>query len=234
MPITPSAWKRSSPRAGWNVRLTERGCGRIQRRKCRSASRQPSGRKRERSKTRKKMDVARSPEPGITLAPFVRMKGFIDPFSEPQRQSGTTSHYLLGGWRDILDDIQKLHDAVDKLPEHCRCGIGEAHLGGRCACCLEGTAVRGCADCEALIGQIADRVEALRADDLRFSGVLRDFADRRPDHEEMREGLDDVNATRLAARADRGERASCRRRFPRGLSRRPTGPPQRARPRASR
>ncbi len=120
------------------------------------------------------------------------MKGFIDPFSEPQRQSGKTSHYLLGGWRDILDDSQKLHDAVDRLPEHCMCGMGEAHLGGRCACCLEGTAVRGCTDCDALIGQIADRVEALRADDLRFSGVLRDFAGRRPDHKEMREGLDDV------------------------------------------
>jgi len=120
------------------------------------------------------------------------MKGFIDPFSEPQRQPGKTSHYLLGGWRDILDDIQKLHAAVDKLPEHCLCGHGGAHLRGTCACCMEGTAARGCADCEALLAQIAERIDALRADDLRFSGVLRDFTVRRPDHEEMRSRINDV------------------------------------------
>lgn len=127
------------------------------------------------------------------------MRRFIDPFGEPQGQSGTTSHYLLGGWRDIFDDIQKLHDAVDKLPEHCACGHGGAHLRGTCACCTEGTAARGCGDCEALLAQIAERIDALRADDLRFSGVLRDFTVRRPDHEEMRSRIDNVTirASRL-------------------------------------
>jgi hypothetical protein len=120
------------------------------------------------------------------------MKDFLDPFREPQRPSGKTSHYLLGGWRDILDDIQKLYDAVNKLPDHCACGQGGDHLRGTCACCREGTAARGCADCEALLAQIAERIEALRADDLRFSGVLRDFAVRRPDHEAMRSGINDV------------------------------------------
>jgi len=114
-------------------------------------------------------------------------------------EPGKTSHHLLGGWRDILEDVEKLATAVEKLPEHCACGMGGAHLGGRCACCLEGTAARGCVDCEALLGQIADRADALRADDLRFTGVLRDFAARRPDHEEMRQGIDDVTqrASRL-------------------------------------
>lgn len=105
---------------------------------------------------------------------------------------GKTSHRLLGGWRDILEDIQKLHDSVDRLPEHCTCGHGATHLRGTCACCIEGAAARGCVDCEALLGQIADRIEALRADDLRFMVALRDFADHRPDHQEMRQGLDDV------------------------------------------
>ena len=120
------------------------------------------------------------------------MKGSIDPFGEPQRESGKTSHYLLGGWRDIFDDIRKLADAVDKLPEHCACGHGGAHLRGTCVCCVEGTASRACGDCEALLAQIAERIDALRADDLRFSGVLRDFTVRRPDHEEMRSRIDDV------------------------------------------
>lgn len=135
-----------------------------------------------------------------SLLPLLaRMKGSIDPFSEPQRESGKTSHHLLGGWRDIFDDIRKLADAVDKLPEHCACGHGGAHLRGACACCMEGTAARGCVDCEALLRQIADRIEALRADDLRFMVVLRDFADHRPDRGEMRQGIDDVanRASRL-------------------------------------
>ena len=107
-------------------------------------------------------------------------------------EPGKTSHRLLGGWRDILEDIQKLDVSVDKLPEHCACGMGGAHLGGRCACCTDGAAARGCVDCEALLAQIADRIEALRADDLRFMVVLRDFADHRPDHAEMRQHVDDV------------------------------------------
>ena len=108
-------------------------------------------------------------------------------------EPGKTSHRLLGGWRDILEDIQKLDVAVDKLPDHCACGRGGAHLRGTCACCsMEGTSARRCGDCEALFVQIADRIDGLRADDLRFAGVLRDFAVRRPDHEEMRRGLDDV------------------------------------------
>lgn len=107
-------------------------------------------------------------------------------------EPGKTSHRLLGGWRDILDDIQKLDVSLDKLPEHCFCGPGGGHLRGTCACCLEGTSARGCVDCEALLVQIADRVDGLRADELRFTGVLRDFTVRRPDHERMRRGLDDV------------------------------------------
>lgn len=107
-------------------------------------------------------------------------------------EPGKTGHHLLGGWRDILEDTEKVASAVEKLPEHCECGMGGAHLVGRCACCTEGAAASGCVDCEALLEQIADQVDALRADDLRFTGVLRDFADRRPDHEAMRQGLDDV------------------------------------------
>ena len=107
-------------------------------------------------------------------------------------EPGKTSRRLLGGWRDILDDIEKLDVSIDKLPEHCACGHGGGHLRGTCACCAEGASARGCVDCEALLVQIAARIDSLRADDLRFTGVLRDFTVRRPDHDRMRRGLDEL------------------------------------------
>ena len=108
-------------------------------------------------------------------------------------EPGRTSHRLLGGWRDILEDTEKLAAAMERLPEHCPCGTGDAHLGGRCACCIGEIPVRGCVDCDALLRHIADRIEALRADDLHFVSALRDFTHRRPDQVQMLQRLDDVS-----------------------------------------
>lgn len=75
-------------------------------------------------------------------------------------EPGETSHRLLGGWRDILDDIQKLDVSLDKLPDHCGCGDGSGHLRVTCACCIAGTSARGCVACE--LARVKARVRELR------------------------------------------------------------------------
>lgn len=58
----------------------------------------------------------------MSRAPLLRfpedMNTFIDSFADPQQQAGKTSHRLLGGWRDIYEDIQALFKGVGRLPDH--------------------------------------------------------------------------------------------------------------------
>jgi hypothetical protein len=105
-------------------------------------------------------------------------------------RSGKTNPHLLGGWLDIVDDIERVATAIDKVPAHCACGDGMAHVGGHCACCAGGAAARGCDACEALVAGVTERFEALWADTWRFSPVLHEFASWRPDHDDMRRALD--------------------------------------------
>ena len=105
---------------------------------------------------------------------------------------GKTNHRLLGGWRDLFEDIQKLALSIDQVPEHCACGHGGDHLRATCECCVQSASARSCVDCDSLIRQIAERTDALWADDWRFSDVLRDLATRRPDSDKMHHGIDNV------------------------------------------
>lgn len=74
---------------------------------------------------------------------------------------------LLGGWRDVLDDVRRLESGLRALPGVCTCGQGSAHLAGRCACCEHGER-RGCTDCEAVMETLRGKIDDLVDASLRF------------------------------------------------------------------
>ena len=82
---------------------------------------------------------------------------------------------LLGGWRDILDDIRDLCTSLNALPDHCACGDGVSHLNGSCICCNapHGGRIPICADCGTLLGQLRPRIVTLTVDTIRFFPVVR-------------------------------------------------------------
>lgn len=38
-------------------------------------------------------------------------------------------------WRNLYGEVVRFTDAIQGLPEECRCGDADAHLEGRCRCC---------------------------------------------------------------------------------------------------
>ena len=84
-------------------------------------------------------------------------------FTPPQRR-------LLGGWRDILDDVRELSRRVTAMPDECRCGDATAHLAGSCACCQAANVagIVSCDDCATLLAVSAPQIDTLVADTLRF------------------------------------------------------------------
>ena len=44
---------------------------------------------------------------------------------------------LLKEWREVHREAVQLCDAIERLPDECRCGDAGEHLGGRCPCCGE-------------------------------------------------------------------------------------------------
>ena len=90
-------------------------------------------------------------------------------------QSAPDQRRLLGGWRDILEDIRHLCTSLNALPDHCACGDGVSHLRGACICCSAPHAGRIpiCADCGALLAQLRPRIVTLTTDTMRFFPVVR-------------------------------------------------------------
>lgn len=82
---------------------------------------------------------------------------------------------LLGGWRDILDDMRDLSVSLTALPDECACGDGVAHLKGTCICCRAPHAGRIpiCADCATLLAQLRPRMVTLTVDTMRFFPMVR-------------------------------------------------------------
>lgn len=82
---------------------------------------------------------------------------------------------LLGGWRDIVEDIRDLCRSLNALPDHCACGDGVSHLSGTCICCNAPHAGRIpiCADCGTLLAQLRPRIVTLTVDTMRFFPVVR-------------------------------------------------------------
>lgn len=82
---------------------------------------------------------------------------------------------LLGGWRDILNDLRHLCASVTRLPDHCACGDGGSHLTGSCPCCHAAHDPRlpDCPDCRALLVQLRPKVDTLIVDTVRFFPVVK-------------------------------------------------------------
>ena len=89
-------------------------------------------------------------------------------------------HRLLGGWRDVLDDIRALCRSLDELPDECQCGHGTAHLNGTCSCCHQVAIERvpRCDDCEEQLARLRSRIDALTVDTFRFLPVVREILNR--------------------------------------------------------
>ena len=90
-------------------------------------------------------------------------------------QSAPDQRRLLGGWRDILEDIRDLCTKLNARPDHCACGDGVSHLKGACVCCTTPHAGRVplCADCGTLLARLRPRVVTLAVDTMRFFPVVR-------------------------------------------------------------
>ena len=82
---------------------------------------------------------------------------------------------LLGGWRDILDDIRRLGAGLNALPDSCACGDAQSHLRGSCACChaIEGQRRANCPDCQAILVDLRCQIDELAVDTLRFFPVMK-------------------------------------------------------------
>lgn len=89
-------------------------------------------------------------------------------------------HRLLGGWRDVLDDIRTLCNSLDELPDECQCGHGATHLKGTCPCCHHVAIERvpDCGDCEEQLRRLRRAIDLLTVDTFRFFPIVRDLLTR--------------------------------------------------------
>jgi hypothetical protein len=85
---------------------------------------------------------------------------------------------LLGGWRDILDDVAKVEERLRSVDDVCHCDHTSSVAG--CGCC-RGAAERVrviCEPCERELLEIAARFDALQVDTGRFLPFVADVARR--------------------------------------------------------
>src|SRR5438552_4258187 len=94
----------------------------------------------------------------------------------PEKYLSADQHRLLGGWRDIRDDIRALCRALADLPDACQCRDGTSHLQGRCPCChaVATERVPDCHDCDAQLARLRPTIDTLTVDSYRFFPMLRD------------------------------------------------------------
>ena len=97
------------------------------------------------------------------------------------------SHYLsadqqrlLGGWRDVMDDMKLLCRNLAALPDTCQCGNGEGHLKGTCPCCHAAAIERvpSCHDCDALLARLRPSIDVLGVDTFRFFPFVKELLER--------------------------------------------------------
>ena len=81
---------------------------------------------------------------------------------------------LLGGWRDMLDDIRQLCTSLNALPDGCACGDAGSHMSGSCACCtaVQRKRIAECTDCQAVLVELRREIDTLAVDTLRFFPVV--------------------------------------------------------------
>ena len=84
---------------------------------------------------------------------------------------------LLGGWRDILDDIRHLCKSLKAMPDNCACNDGRSHLAGSCVCCQteHKDGVPACDDCDSLLAKLRPEMDTLTVDTWRFFPTVMDL-----------------------------------------------------------
>ena len=90
--------------------------------------------------------------------------------------ANTSLRRLLGGWRDVLDDIRSLCRNLEQLPGLCECGHAPAHLQGNCRCCGTTTTVRvpNCEDCEKELASLRPAMDSLAVDTFRVFAIVKE------------------------------------------------------------
>jgi hypothetical protein len=84
---------------------------------------------------------------------------------------------LLGGWKDVSDDIRKLVKALDGTPDDCACGDVAGHLAATCPCCCDDAGRTTCESCGTIIRSLNERFELLLEDRLRFLPAVREMVE---------------------------------------------------------
>ena len=95
-------------------------------------------------------------------------------------------HPLLGGWGDLMEDLLRLQRSISSADGQCRCGHA-AGTNASCPCC-ERAARDLAAVCEACtleIASVAERIEHLEEDTLRFLPAVLELFDRTPERHEQ-------------------------------------------------
>jgi hypothetical protein len=89
-------------------------------------------------------------------------------------------HRLLGGWRDVLDDIRALCRTLEELPGVCLCGHGPAHVVTGCPCCEHTSTqfVAACGDCDEQIARLRPALDLMTVDTIRFFPFVKEFLTR--------------------------------------------------------
>jgi predicted nucleic acid-binding Zn-ribbon protein len=89
-------------------------------------------------------------------------------------------HRLLGGWRDVLDDIRALCRTLEELPGVCMCGHGPAHTATGCPCCGHTASeyVPACAECDEQIARLRPALDEMTVDTFRFFPVVKEVLAR--------------------------------------------------------
>ena len=106
---------------------------------------------------------------------------------------------LLGGWRDILDDIRQLCTSLNALPDGCACGDIQSHVRGSCACCntVHHDRIPECTNCQTVLIELRREIDILTVDTIRFFPVVRMLL-RAPQREPTRADGDAIEP-RIAA-----------------------------------
>jgi hypothetical protein len=78
---------------------------------------------------------------------------------------------LLRLWQTIYQEAVELCEAIEALPDLCECGDADAHLEGRCPCCMRPEQTRGRAglNCGAIIASIQADL-AMLSEDVALAG----------------------------------------------------------------
>ena len=94
----------------------------------------------------------------------------------PSNHLSVAQRRLLGGWRDVTDDIKALCRNLAGLSDTCQCGSGEHHLSGTCPCCHNVATewVPDCADCNTQLAKLRPAIDLLMIDTRRFFPVVKE------------------------------------------------------------